>query len=159
MLRELQAYKALSRLGITIPVVVYAAARRQHGLWQALLVTENLQGFVSLDRWYADHPSSELREAMLYKLAVTLTRLHRARWQHGCCYPKHILVKVRSNNSNEPVVEIALLDLEKSQQRWRFTRAAQHDLSQLERHRGNMPESDFELLLKIYQSELKGVIG
>lgn len=158
VLRELQAYEAISHLGITIPVVVYGAARRQHGRWQALLVTEALQGFVDLNQWYAANPSKALRDAMLSELAVTLTRLHRARWQHGCCYPKHIFVRVHNDNGDEPTVEVALLDLEKSRQRWRFGRAARRDLSQLERHRGNMPESDFEFLLQIYQSELKGVI-
>ncbi|MDR2838063.1 MAG: InaA protein, partial [Azonexus sp.] len=49
VLREIKAYQALSRLGIGTPKLIYGAARKQPEGWQGLLVTEALQGFVSLE--------------------------------------------------------------------------------------------------------------
>ena len=156
ILREQQTYQAFSRLGIKTPNIVYCAARQQQGRWQALLVTEALQGFVSLEQWYLSYKESALNDAVLRQVAVTLSRLHQARWQHGCCYPKHIFVRPHSSESEAPQVEIALLDMEKSRRRWRVKSASQHDLDQLARHRGNMPESDLLLLHDVYRLALNG---
>lgn len=145
ILREQHAYRAFSRIGIETPTIVYCATRQQQGHWQALLVTEVLRGFVSLEQWYAGHDGATPGETVLQRLAVTLARLHRARWQHGCCYPKHIFVRTK------PRVEIALLDLEKSRHRWHVESASRHDLHQLERHRGAMPESDLLRLHEVYR--------
>ena len=114
ILRELQAYRTLARMGIGTPRLIYGAARRQRGQWQALLVTEALQGFISLEHWYAGNNDTALARAMLRQLAITLARLHLAGWQHGCCYPKHIFVRTWAGENEAPRVEIALLDLEKA---------------------------------------------
>ncbi|MFZ3154328.1 lipopolysaccharide kinase InaA family protein [Pseudomonas sp.] len=159
ILRELQAYRAFARLGIKTPNVVYCTARQQHGTWQALLVTEALQGFVSLEQWYAVENSAALAKAVLIQLAATLARLHLAGWQHGCCYPKHIFVKSQVNEGGTVTVEIALLDLEKSRRRLRIKDAARRDLGQLGRHRGNMPETDLLLIHQAYQQALNNPAG
>lgn len=159
ILREQQAYRALARIGIKTPKLVYCAARRQQGHWQALLVTEALPGFVSLEQCYASTPSAEFRQAMLQQLAATLARLHQAGWQHGCCYAKHIFVKAQTGRQGDVQVEIALLDLEKSRRRWRSKDAARHDLRQLARHHGAMPEADLAVLLQAYQSAVHGPAG
>lgn len=150
ILRELQAYRALARLGVRTPNIVYCAARKQSGQWQALLVTEALQGFVSLEQWYQEPHAPLLNQRMLQRLAVTLARLHLGGWQHGCCYAKHLFIKLRGDGD----VDIALLDLEKSRRRWRTSSAARRDLGQLERHRGAMPEADMGYLRQAYQHAL-----
>ncbi|MDN5516299.1 MAG: InaA protein, partial [Pseudomonas sp.] len=91
-----------------------------------------------------------LNQVMLQRLAVTLARLHLGGWQHGCCYAKHLFVKVRGDGD----VDIALLDLEKSRRRWRASSAARRDLGQLDRHRGAMPEADMRYLRQAYQHAL-----
>jgi tRNA A-37 threonylcarbamoyl transferase component Bud32 len=159
ILRELQAYRAFARLGIKTPNVVYCAARQQNGNWQALLVTEALQGFVSLEQWYAGKNSAALAKAILRELAATLARLHLAGWQHGCCYPKHIFVKSKEHEDGAVMIEIALLDLEKSRRRLRVKNAARRDLGQLGRHRGNMPESDLLFIHQAYQQALNDPAG
>jgi len=159
ILRERQAYRALARIGVKTPTIVYCAARQQQGQWQALLVTEALQGFVSLEQWYASAPSAEFRRAVMRQLATTLATLHLARWQHGCCYPKHIFVKTQLGLPGEVLAEIALLDLEKSRRRWRARDAARHDLRQLARHRGTMPEADLNDVLQAHQSALQAPTG
>jgi hypothetical protein len=154
IVRELQAYRAFASLGIGTPRLVYAAARHRQGQWQALLVTEALHDFVNLEQYYAGEPDSESKKAMLSSLALTLARLHRAGWQHGCCYAKHIFVKTWANEGGEPQAEIALIDMEKSRRRLRGKDAGRHDFGQLARHRGNMPDADLMLLHKFYRQIL-----
>jgi hypothetical protein len=151
ILRELQAYRAFARLGIGTPRLVYGGARKQRGQWQALLVTEALRDFVNLEAWYANGENAALKESVLRRLASTLACLHLAGWQHGCCYPKHVFVKAGEDEAGAPRVEIALLDLEKSCHRWSVQAASKHDLGQLSRHRGNMPEADLLFLRRVYQ--------
>lgn len=154
ILRELHTYRAFARLGIRTPNIVYCSARQQKGQWQALLVTEALQGFVNMEQWYASNPPANLTQYVLRQLGLTLARMHLAGWQHGCCYPKHIFVRVWTDDLNDPRVEIALLDLEKSRRRWRVRNAAKRDLGQLNRHRGNIPEADLLFLYQIHQQTL-----
>ncbi|MDR1227978.1 MAG: phosphotransferase [Azoarcus sp.] len=154
ILRELQAYRAFARLGIMTPRLVYGGARKQQWRWQAILVTEALQGFVSLEKWYADGVSAALKESVLHGMASTLARLHLAGWQHGCYYPKHIFVKAWEDESGAHQVEIALLDLEKSRRRLSARAAGRHDLGQLIRHRGNIPEADLSIFQQIYRQQL-----
>lgn len=91
VLREQQALNAFAALGLRVPRLIYCAAQRDAGQWRALLITEALQGFISLDQWYQDDCRQQWGEAvhrrMLGNVAATLARFHRARWQHGCCYP------------------------------------------------------------------------
>ena len=159
ILRELQAYRAFARLGIKTPNIVYCAARQQHANWQALLVTDALQDFVSLEQWYTSKNSAALTNAVLRQLAATLARLHLAGWQHGCCYPQHIFVKAQADKNGAVEVDIALLDLEKSRRRFRIKDAARRDLGQLGRHRGNIPETDLLLIHQAYQQVLNGPAG
>ena len=155
ILRELEAYRALARLGIKTPNLVYCAARHQHDQWQALLVTEALQGFVSLEHWYAQSTAPALKRQVLRQLASTLARLHLACWQHGCCYPKHIFVKLRPSECGEAQIEIALLDLEKSRRRWQVEQASRHDLGQLLRHRGSIPQADVRFVQQAHWQALR----
>lgn len=154
VLREIQAYQALSTLGINTPRMVYGSARKLKGQWQALLVTEALQGFVSLEQWYNTADCHPFSQSILRQLALTLARLHRARWQHGCCYPKHIFVRLQPDAGGIPQADIALLDLEKCRRRWRVRDASSHDLRQIERHRGNIPLADLTYLYSAYQTAL-----
>ena len=158
VLRELQAYRVFARLGIRTPYLVYGGVRKWRWQWQALLVTEALQDFVSLGEWYTDGASAALKESVLCRLASTLARLHRAGWQHGCCYPKHIFVKAGEDESGAPQAEIALLDLEKSRRRLSAKAAGRHDLDQLSRHCGNIPEADLSFFRQVYQQLLERTV-
>ena len=149
-LREEQALIACEQLGVTVPKRIFCAARKQHGQWQALLITEELSGFVCLDEWYAEYVpklTANSRNAVLRRLALILNRLHSGRRQHGCLYSKHIYINVTSKKP-----EVALLDLEKSRLRLLRRKAMGHDLSQLQRHRGAMPEADWHYLLECYHN-------
>lgn len=153
-LRERDALLAFERLGVGVPRLRYCDARKDGNGWRALLVSEALEGYVSLDQWYADDARArwgeDVHRSMLRQLGATLARLHRARWQHGCCYAKHLFVKVCSGAPGTPVA-VALLDLEKSRRRWRPTSASRHDMAQLQRHLGGMPEADWQYLAAHYR--------
>ena len=147
VIREAEAYRAWQALGIPLPVLRYAGARREQGQWRALLVTEALTGFISLDQWYEQAPRAEPeRHAMLHDLATILARLHTAGWQHGCLYAKHVFVNVGHGRPR-----VALIDLEKSRRRFRRATASWRDLDQFGRHRGAMPERDWAWFLEQYR--------
>jgi tRNA A-37 threonylcarbamoyl transferase component Bud32 len=155
ILRERDAYRTLAGVGIRTPNVVYCAARRKGRQWQSVLVTESLQGFVSLDRWYDEGHSPELNQRVLRQVALTLARMHRAGFQHGCCYPKHIFVKFDADSASGADITIALIDLENSRHRWRASDASKHDLQQLMRRRGSIPEADVQFLIEIHQQAME----
>jgi len=154
VLREEQALAACEELGVMVPKRVFCGARKQDGQWQALLVTEELSGFVNLDEWYANHADKlqpPARQAILQRLALVLRRLHSGHRQHGSLYSKHVYVSL---DAKQPTV--ALLDLEKSRCRLFRHKAMQHDLAQFCRRRGAMPQADWAYLLKCYHNpELK----
>lgn len=162
LLHEQRALKAVARLGVTVPRVVYCGARKKAGEWQALLVTEALEGFITLDEWYNSGArqrwGEKLHEQMLRQLGATLSRLHRGRWQHGHCHPEHVLVRVQGSG-DWAWVEIALLDLEQSRHRWSIAQASRQDLDQLYRHRQNMPEADWNLFRGAYERALANPYG
>lgn len=133
--REQRAIQAMKQLGIRVPELIFCGSRQREGLCEAILVTAELHGFSSLDechergdfqRW-----DQQLQRRLFMQLGRLLKCLHRAHWQHGCLYPKHIFARV-DDHSGE--VELALLDLEKSRRRLLQRSAAQHDLAQLHRH-------------------------
>lgn len=154
ILRELHAYQAFAELGVRVPKLVYGSARKHQGQWQALLITQALTGFISLEQWYQQPRSAEHTRCMLAELANTLARMHQGRWQHGCCYAKHVFISIEDDESDSPRTEIALLDLEKSRRRWRTADASRHDMRQLRRHCGAMPEQDWQLLIGAYKTAL-----
>lgn len=148
--REIKAMQALQNLGIKVPQLVFYGAEKRNKNWHAILVTQALFGFISLEEWYNSQAykttDNTIAEAILQKVAITLECMHRAGWQHSCCYPKHIFIKI--NSQADP--EVALLDLEKARRRWPAQQAALHDLKQLGRHRGAMPDAHWQLFLQLY---------
>lgn len=147
--REQQAIMALNRLGIRTPVIVFCDAVKAEGQWRAVLVTEELAGFISLEEWYTSEAAKEagLKQQVLEKTAHMLAIMHGAGLQHSCCYAKHIFVKT---DSATQTVEVALLDLEKLRRRWPARSAALHDLAQLYRHKEGMPDTDWNVLVDAY---------
>ncbi|MDR1228727.1 MAG: hypothetical protein LBK55_06880, partial [Azoarcus sp.] len=66
----------------------------------------------------------------------------------------HVFVKAGEDENGAHQAEIALLDLEKSRRRLSARAAGRHDLSQLIRHRGDIPEADLSLFQQIYRQRL-----
>jgi hypothetical protein len=142
ILREHRAYLAFQKLGILLPKIVFVGAQHSQGQWRALLVTEALEGFRDMESWYDSgayrNHSDASRQALLAKLAQIVARFHRAGWQFGGLYPKHVFLRL-----DEQHAECALLDLEGCRKRWNPKTATRRDLDQLYRHRGLMPDEDW----------------
>lgn len=144
VLREQRALLAFSALGICVPTIVYCGARRKStsGQWEAVLVTEELPGFDSIENYYdrgdCRRWTESLRTQAFQKIGDMLARLHQGCWQHGSLYPKHIFLRV---NELEEQVDVALLDLEKSRPRFTVKQAASHDMRQFRRR---VPWTDAE---------------
>lgn len=149
-LREKNAIQSLERLGAKAPKLVFYGAIKRGQDWHALLVTEALTGFVVLDEWYEQQRTQPLEpaviDAVLQQIAINFYKMHTGGWQHGCCYAKHIYIK--TNPQSTP--EVAFIDLEKARRRWPASRAALHDIKQFGRHRGGMPDADWQVFLKHY---------
>lgn len=154
VLRERDALRAFERLGVKVPRLVFCGARRggQAG-WQALLVTEALEGFIDFEHWYASlqerADTAGERERVLGQVATVLARLHRGGWQHGCLYPKHVFIRL-GEGEGPASVEIALIDLEKSRRRFAHARAARNDVGQIRRHSA-INDIDWAYLLAAYE--------
>lgn len=149
-LREKEAMQALERLGVQVPKLIFYGAKKMGKDWHALLVTEALTGFISLEEWYVQQRTqpieSALFEPVLEQIANSLYQMHAAGWQHGCCYAKHVFIKLNPRHTPE----VAFLDLEKARRRWPAHRAALHDIKQLGRHRAEMPNAHWQIFLKHY---------
>lgn len=130
IVREVAVIKELERAGVIVPKIVFGEAVKIEGEWRALLVTEDMAGFISIADWYAQHAvtpySDEVRQAMLKAVALAFKKMHSVNRQHGCCYVRHIYVKT------EGKAEAGFLDLEKSRRRLRRDKAINHDFRQLE---------------------------
>ena len=136
-LREAEAIRALDRLGILVPQIVFCGSRRNAGHEHTILVTKGLEGFLNLDEFVsqARNQSKDVRSALIEALAQTLGTMHRSRWQHSALYPKHIFVSdAATMDPPGNGIAVALIDLEKSRRRLTANQASRHDLSQLHRH-------------------------
>ena len=131
-----------------VPKIVFGEAVKIDGEWRALLVTEDMAGFVSIADWYAQHAvtpyPNDVRQAMLEAVALAFKKMHSVNRQHGCCYVRHIYVKT------EGKPEAGFLDLEKSRRRLRRHKAINHDFRQLEKYLEPIPKADWEQVKAYY---------
>lgn len=161
VLRERDALEGLSKLDVRVPKLLFCGAQRDAGQeWRALLVTESLEGFVEIDKWYAaggrEHHGEALHDQMLQELANNLARMHLGRWQHGCLYIKHVFVRVTGEGA-QARAEVALLDLEKCRRRFTASAAARHDIKQLRRH-SSFTSADWQKLVYFYKTAFGSAI-
>jgi tRNA A-37 threonylcarbamoyl transferase component Bud32 len=159
-LRERDALRSISALGIGVPELLFCGARRDEQGWRALLISAELKNYVSLETWYASGEHARYdqatRDLVMKQLGAILARLHKARWQHGCLYDKHVFIRVREEQG-QTEFDIALLDLEKCRRRFSAARAARRDLLQLKRH-SSLSHADWEALVYGYQAVFGKVI-
>ncbi|ASK36171.1 InaA protein [Alcanivorax sp. N3-2A] len=92
---------------------------------EALLVTLAPAGYIDLPALAGQLDAPRFAEAMA-AVVEALGTLHRHRWQHGSCYPAHILV-------HPATLSVRLLDLERCRRHRTGAAAAREDLRQLTR--------------------------
>lgn len=148
IVREIAVIKDLEKAGVIVPKIVYGKAMKIDGEWRALLVTEDMKGFICIGDWYHQHAVTpfpdDVCEAMLKAVAVAFKKMHSVNRQHGCCYVRHIYVKT------EGTVEAGFLDLEKSRRRLSREKAIRHDFAQLEKYLDPIPKADWEKVKAYY---------
>ncbi|MCP5267993.1 MAG: InaA protein [Zoogloeaceae bacterium] len=130
----------LQKLGLRVPTPVFHGERKTAEGYEAVLVTEELAGFLALDTQTGLDASA--RQLMASETGRVLGIMHRAGWQHSCLYDKHIMVRWQDGQP-----EIALIDLEKLRRPLLPGKAARHDLEQLKRHQQVWSEAEWRQLL------------
>ena len=130
---------------------LYFAVRHVDGKLRAVLVTEELAGFRSLEAWAAEWtrrgwPTIGARRRVIGAVALAVRRMHAHRFQHNCLYAKHVFVKAEDFGE----VDVRLIDLEKGKHRWWRRLAVHRDLDTLHRHSPGWRMTDRLSFLQAY---------
>lgn len=130
---------------------VYFAMRRVGKDQRAILITEDLTRFLSLEdrvqTWLKEGaPTRTVRRNILKAVAVLLQNMHAHGIQHSCFFPKHVFIRLNADGT----VDARVIDLEKS--RWRpfKTLCAMRDLYSLSRLSSCWSRSDRLWFFKEY---------
>lgn len=111
-LREYQMLSYLNAHAINAPDVVFFAQRNSQEGRQAILITELLEGYQSLDMFTQTEKkrvSLSDQKMLISCVAKAVRRLHGLGIQHRALYPKHIFIKPSGIS-----FDVAFIDLEKS---------------------------------------------
>lgn len=132
--REFKHIMNYKSKGIPTLEPVYFATRKAGNDQRAILITEELSGFISLeesvDGWIKEGaPPRSTRRLILKAVADLLRQMHAHGIQHSCFLTKHVFIRTTSEGS----VEARVIDLEKSRWRPSKTLCAMRDLHTLNR--------------------------
>ena len=132
-------------------VPVYFATRNSGNDQQAILITEELTDFVSLEEtgamWRKEGaPARQIRHAVLRAVAGLLRTMHAHGIQHSCFFEKHVFVRIDKGGA----VEARVIDLEKSRWRPLKTLCAMRDLYSLSRFSSSWSNGDRVWFFKEY---------
>ncbi len=124
--KRIMTYRSLS---IPTLVPVYFAMREEGKDQRAILITEELTGFVSLAaqerQWLNEGlPSRDEKQRIIKAIADLLRSLHSNRIRHGCFYPEHVFIRT----TPEGTVETRVIDLENSRRHLLRKHCALRDL-------------------------------
>ena len=152
--REFRNLCRFQHLQLPGPRLIYFAERRVEGHLRAMLVTEELAGFRSLEAWTEEWarqgwPAMAARQQWITAIADVVRRMHLHHFQHNCLYAKHVFVKP----VNSAQVDVRVIDLEKAKRRWCRRRAVYRDLDTLHRHTPAWRLTDRVRFLKAYLKE------
>jgi len=133
------------------PAPLYFAVWQVDGNLRAVLITEELTGFRSLESWTEEWirdgwPPVAARRRVIEAVAKVVRRMHAHRFQHNCLYAKHIFVKPAASGE----VEVCVIDLEKARRRWLRRLAVHRDLDTLHRHTPGWRRADRMRFLVAY---------
>jgi tRNA A-37 threonylcarbamoyl transferase component Bud32 len=140
--REFKRLQYLADHGIGAPKVVFYGEKVIENKLCAILVTEELDGYLPLDNlttsWYAKDKLTRVRRRnLLNAIAISLRNFHQLGLVHRALYPKHVFVK-----NADGAVQVALIDLEKARFSPFFWYRAYFDLAALNRHAEHWKSAD-----------------
>jgi hypothetical protein len=152
--REYHALARCREAGAAVTEAVLYAADMANGRQRGVLVTRALDGYRGLDELTRDggQPERSTRDRVLQGTAALVRILHAAHLEHGCLYPKHVMVQdtwLRTGDidGQPPVV---LIDLEKCARRWRRAVCRLRDLDSLNRRAQGWSRTDRRRFLGYY---------
>jgi hypothetical protein len=150
-LREFRRIMTYRAADIPTLVPVFFAMRRVGKDDRAILITEALAGYVSLEervqRWLKEGaPTRKIRLRTLAAIAALLRKMHDSHLQHSCFFPKHVFTRVNEDGS----VDVRVIDLEKSRRRMSKTLCAIRDLYSLNAYSACWSTSDKLWFVKAY---------
>lgn len=145
---ELMSLRRFQALGV--PVVDWVCYGERGAA--SLLVTVFPEGFISLAE-LAERRDDPLLDAALKAVVDALGTLHRFRWQHGSCYPAHVLI-------NPETLEVRFMDLARCRRHLTVASATSADLRQLVRHGDAfLDRGRVELIVKEARLRAPGING
>jgi len=148
--REYKRLQYLQRKGVGAPQVVFYAEQLVDGKACAILVTEELDGYQSLESLaeplFVDKTLTRRQKQQLFKvIASSIRSFHALGLAHRALYPKHIFVKDAGGHA-----QIALIDLEKARFSPFLWYRAYYDLAAFNRHAADWRRTDRLYLFKQY---------
>jgi tRNA A-37 threonylcarbamoyl transferase component Bud32 len=140
--REFANLLRFQRFGIPSVRPIYFGERLVGDKLRAVLVTPELVGYRSLEElteyWQSDRSAFNEKRRIIRAIAEVIDRMHHARFQHNCLYPKHILVKQGASAE----VDVKLIDLEKARRRVNRKAVILRDLDTLNRRATGLSQTD-----------------
>lgn len=140
--RELDNLRRLDEIGVPTLDVLYFGERTRDGERQAILISRELTGFISLQEYQArwqrqGYPAKAGRLELIQRIARIARRMHRHRIQQSCFFPKHVFIRGLEGNS-----DIRLIDLEKAKRSITVRHATLRDLDTFNRHSPGAKKTD-----------------
>ncbi|ROR98828.1 lipopolysaccharide kinase (Kdo/WaaP) family protein [Sinobacterium caligoides] len=139
--QEFDNIRRLDSYGIkTIEVVCYAETKTRRGR-EAVLVTEALADYVSMDRLNEGEYGEADYSALVEQIATAVLALHATGYRHPCLYPKHIFIGCG---------EVRFIDLETVRPHHGFSRLWRKDLEVLLRRSSQRFRQHRRLFVETY---------
>jgi hypothetical protein len=153
--KEYDNIQRFHRYQIPTLELVYFGTRSYNGNRQAIIATQDLEGYFPLDVLLPTSSSKVVkdwldRQALLKASAKVLSRMHQHHIQHNSLYPKHIFAKSVGDGW-----DIRIIDLEKAKRRLFKSTAILRDLSTLLRHTLDWTTKEQLTFFKAYVDEVK----
>lgn len=150
--REFENFRRFERGAVPGATLVYFGRSRAGGTRRAVLATEELAGFRSLEswmrRWDAEGwPPPAERRALVDAMATAVRRMHAAGLRHNSLWPKHLFVRPPSGGAP---LDVRIIDLEQMRPAWSRHLAARKDLGTLHRHCPGFEITDRARFLRTY---------
>ncbi len=156
--REFKNFSRLERSGVAGARLVYFGQRNVAGKLRAVLATEELAGFRSLEDWMRvwrkeGWPRLGARRVLITSIATAVRHMHEERLRHNCLWSKHVFLKFADGiPTASGAVEVRIIDLEKMKLTWSSSNAARKDLCTLHRDCPGWSTTDRARFLKAYLS-------
>lgn len=156
---EWKNYQRLQASGIPTMKVVHFAYRKSKNDKQCLLVTEELEGMISLHELLSHfnihgYPSREIRLRILSAMLKTVKKLHTAGMLHNALLSRHVFLNIAIVDGKATIplnLRASLIDLERNKYTGpQSPKLISKDLRLLHKKMPQWPQKDFIWVLKKY---------